>query len=219
MQPSYWESHWRKGLIGFHSETPNPRLIHFWSEISFPENCPVLVPLCGKTPDMIWLRDHGHSVVGIELSEIACNSFFNENNLAFKKEKKGRFTRYIGDRITLWQGNFFHFVPSDIKPVRAVYDRAALVALPPEMRLKYVQKLRECLDKDCNIFLHTFEYDPDEMNGPPFTVFEEEVRNLFHNFEYRCLLRENMLAALPKFRHRGLSTLVEKAILLKHREA
>ncbi len=212
MELSYWKSRWDKGKIGFHSSHYNPRLVNFWPALPIQKNETVLVPLCGKTPDLIWLSNRGHSVIGIEYSDVACKQFFRENGLDYKSEKSGAFIKHVSENITIWQGDFFKITAKKLPGFTCIYDRAAFVALPPDRRKKYVNKIIELSNPETRIFLHTFEYDQQEMNGPPFSVLEKEIDVLYGNFfSKQLLLNEEILQKYDRFRQRGLTFLREKA--------
>jgi thiopurine S-methyltransferase len=176
MDSQYWKDKWKAGDIGFHRENPHPRLVECFSKLQ-PRR--VMVPLCGKSKDLVWLRAQGHAVVGIELSSLACESFFEENAIAFTKHAFGERTVYRGDRIEIWCMDFFKAPAAAWEGCTAVYDRAALIALPPEIRRKYAQHLTEAWKRDAAgesfILLIVGEYKSPQMIGPPFPVTEEEV--------------------------------------------
>lgn len=188
MNPKYWEEKWKIGDTRFHLGIPHPSLKkHFSSEP--PQK--VLVPLCGKSQDLLWLYAQGHDVVGIELSPIACKAFFTENKIPFQKESREPGTLYYADRISLWCGDFFQAPPAVWTGCRAVYDRAALVALPAEFRKQYARHLTDKLVKPASaakMLLIAVQYESPTENGPPFSVTETEVRNLYGDaFEIKLL--------------------------------
>lgn len=170
MNPDYWLERWKQGEIGFHQEDINPYLCRFWPQLRLPHGSKVAVPFCGKSRDMIWLQKQHHSVLGIELSAIAVQAFFKENNLSPHPHAQGHFYRYTADRISILQGDFFNLNKEDFATVNAVYDRAALVALPPLMRRRYIDHLLNILPAPAQILLITLDYSRNEMSGPPFAV-------------------------------------------------
>ena len=175
----YWQKKWETGDTLFHQDRPHPQLLkHFRSAAG-----KVMVPLCGKSLDLLWLKEQGNEVVGIELSPIACEAFFKENGLLFEVRKSGTFTIYQGDQISIWCGDFFQ-TPSDVwLGVTCVYDRAALIALLPDLRKQYADCiLRNWKAKGSTavqILLITVEYPIEAIQGPPFSVTEAEVRDLY----------------------------------------
>ena len=177
--PKFWHQKWQAGEIGFHQDGVHKGLEKYWRRLKLKRRSTVFVPLCGKSNDMVYLRERGHDVVGVELSEIAAEQFFTENNLRSMVMPKADFNYHIGNGLTLLQGDFFKLGLSHMRKVRAVYDRAALIALPVDMRTKYAAHLKSILAPETQILLITLEYDQSQMDGPPFNVSEDEVTKLF----------------------------------------
>lgn len=139
---------------------------------------------------MIWLLEQGYQVVGIELSELACESFFATHKLPFTTSKTGDFTIYQNPSITLICGDYFKLTRDLLGPVDAVYDRAALIALTKEQRAKYVHHLFQMLDSKTKLFIITIIYDEQTMQGPPFPVFSAEVQSLYGKHQPIKLIHE-----------------------------
>ena len=135
MEKNYWNEKWEKKEIGFHQDSGHPALPKYFEVLS---GTKVLVPLCGKSKDMLWLAAHGFKVVGVELSPIACRDFFEEASLPFSLSQREGFTVFEGTDISLWCGDFFKLPQSAIAGMTTIYDRAALIALPPDTRKQYV---------------------------------------------------------------------------------
>ena len=214
MELSYWESRWRKGKIGFHADWVNPYLKMYWPDIPASNEENVLVPLCGKNLDMLWLRERGHRVWGVEYVDLACESFFRENNIPFNVEQRRQWKIYESDNINIIQGDFFKLPANLLPAVRAVYDRGALVALPREKRQKYAESIKRVISPGCSMLVHAFEYDQEKMSGPPFSVPQLEVESYYpesDNYKVICLERSEKIDQLPKFRQRGLTSIIEKA--------
>jgi len=170
------------------------------------------VPLCGKSYDMIWLRDQGHRVIGIEFSPIAAKDFFDENGLSPTVTHHRTFECWTADDITLFIGDFFALESADTKSVDGVYDRAALIALPPTMRKDYVTHIDAIVPPHAPTLLITFEYPQHEMEGPPFSVMQSEVQQLYENrHTITELVSKDVLNDNPRFRDKGLSSLREVA--------
>lgn len=215
MEDDYWISRWKQGEIGFHQDEVNPYLRQYWDTLHVAHGDKVFVPLCGKSRDMIWLHEQGHAVLGIELSEFAVHTFFKENDLVPQYVIRGQFNHYEADGITILQGNFFELGQADLKDVRAVYDRASMVALPPEMRKRYVHHLATILPSATKILLITFDYPQSEMAGPPYAVSPEEVQALYHDHaEIQLLAKLDVLEQNQRFRERGLSRIQDAIFLL-----
>jgi len=184
MEEKFWKNKWETNDIFFHQEKIHPLLMEFF-DIAPGK---VIVPLCGKSLDMIWLAEQGHAVIGMELSPIACEAFFSENKLPFQKVIKYEMTIYQGKKISIWCGDFFKVPASEWSNCVGLYDRAALIALPPEMRKQYaahiVKILRENKSSFKKMLLISLQYPQSMMDGPPFSVEEAEVEQLYgHDFK------------------------------------
>jgi thiopurine S-methyltransferase len=218
MDHTFWQSGWDEGRIGFHQQAVNPYLQRYWSRLNVAPGAKVFVPLCGKSLDMLWLRGQGHTVVGVEVVRRAVEAFFSENHLDAATHRKGAFVSWSADGVEIHQGDFFDLTAEETAGVAAVYDRASLVALPPAMRRSYAAHLRAILPDEVRILLVTMDYPQQEMKGPPFAVTEREVADLYGDaFEVEQAGSEEVLAANPRFRERGLSRLTERTYILRAR--
>ncbi len=179
MEHRFWLERWEQDQIGFHQTEINQYLSEHWRELGLADGAPVFVPLCGKSLDMLWLREQGHPVLGIELSEKAVKAFFQENALSAEVGRDERFVTYRTDDLRLLVGDFFALTSEDMGEVRAIYDRASLIALPPDMRRDYARHMAALLQGGAHILLVTMEYEAGAIEGPPFSVAEEEVRALY----------------------------------------
>lgn len=215
MQHDFWLERWKEGLIGFHQDKINDYLTRHFSRTDAQQGGAVLVTLCGKSLDMVWLHETGFRVIGVELSQLAVEAFFNENRLQPTISSSGKFQCYQADDITLLCGDFFDLTAEDIGDITAVYDRASLIALPPEMRPSYADHLTSLLSADTKVLLITMEYPQEQMQGPPFAVQESEVHELYDkHFEVEHLESIDILEDNPRFKERGLSELMERTFLL-----
>ena len=141
MEHAFWHDRWAKGRIGFHQVEVNEYLERYWGSLDIPAQAEVLVPLCGKSLDMLWLREQKCSVLGVELSERACRDFYAEQEVQPEEASNGRFLCLNRDGVALWCGDFFDLERGDVENIQGVFDRAALIALPPVMRERYAQHL------------------------------------------------------------------------------
>lgn len=215
MEKDYWLERWEQKETGFHQSEINLYLCQYWKELYLDQDDTVFVPLCGKSQDMLWLYTQNYKVLGVELSAIAVEDFFKENKLIPDYNRCKRFNRYETNRICILRGDFFNLDRKDLIKVSAVYDRASLVALPHDMRDRYVRHLLGILSPGTQILLITFEYSQLEMQGPPFSVSVSEVENLFGGHSSICLLaRRDILNRYPRFYDRGVSKLYENIFLL-----
>ncbi len=218
MKKEFWLERWERAEIGFHQNEINPYLRRFWQDMPRAHGGEVFVPLCGKSLDMVWLRQQGCAVLGVELSEIAVRDFFSEQGMSPERVSGGKFDNYIAPGFCLACGDFFDLRKQDMAQVSMVYDRASLVALPPEMRESYARHLTEILPTGTQILLVTFDYPQAQMDGPPFAVSVDEVEALYGKYaEVRLLVQEDVLAQNPRFQQRGVSRMQENVFLVTMR--
>ena len=193
MKAGFWHERWEGGRTGFHQSETNRYLMQYWDRLNLKKNAKVFVPLCGKSNDMLWLRDQGHEVIGAELSPIAVRDFFTQNNLHATQTKHGALERWNSEGITIFCGDVFALSANDLEGVQAVYDRAALIALPPEMRRDYATHLRTILPVGTQSLLVTIDYPQHQRSGPPFSVPDDEVHALFQEgFDVTKIVSENV---------------------------
>lgn len=212
MKPDFWLERWANKQIGFHQRDINALLRRHWAKLDIPQRTKVFVPLCGKSRDMLWLRAQGYDVFGVEFIQIALRDFFAETGLTPDVSVQPPFERWEGEGVSLWCGDFFDLTRGDLREVGAVYDRASLIALPPDMRRRYVDKMAEILPPRAEILLITLSYPEGEMRGPPFSVTDAEVHTLYADrFEVEPLAAENALGDNAPLRERGLTRLTEHA--------
>ena len=217
MEAAFWHQRWQDDRVGFHQAAINPQLERYWPTLGVARHEQVFVPLCGKSRDMLWLSAR-HSVLGVELSPIAVQAFFREAGLEPGCREEGAFLSCETERLRVLCGDFFQLVPEQLEDVRAVYDRASLIALPEDMRRRFSSRLTELLPVDVAMLLLTLEYPQTEMPGPPFSVTQAEIRELFEpGWSVEWLHEEDVLAAHARFRQRGLSRLSESVYRLKRR--
>ena len=175
MDHDFWLARWQSNQIGFHEGAPNALLMSHLAALDLPAAARIFVPLCGKSQDMHWLLAQGFTVVGIELSRLAVEQFFAELGLDPVVSRAGRLERFEAGGVTLFAGDIFDLDRATLSAVDAIYDRAALVALPAPLRQRYAAHLIE-LTSAAPQLLVTFEYDHACRPGPPFSVMEAEVR-------------------------------------------
>ena len=219
MEISFWKERWDKGEIGFHQEHINPYLGYFYGEKGpsreVRAGLKVFVPLCGKSRDLWWLMKNGYDTVGIECSEIAVEDFFNEQQLEFNRSELASHARYVSENLEILMGDFFSVTRDEIGKITDIFDRASLVALPEEMRQSYVEKITELQDPGTRTLLITLTYPPEDMDGPPFSVSEQDVHDLYGaNYSIDKLAAKNVLEDEPGLKNRGLTELTETAYKL-----
>lgn len=215
MKKEFWLERWERAEIGFHQDETNPWLARYWPRLGAAPESKVFVPLCGKSLDMAWLRKNGHSVLGIELSPLAVEAFFDEQGVTPTTSKSGEFQQCEADGIRLLCGDFFKLTREDLDGATTVYDRASLVALPTEMREQYARHMLDILPGGARTLLVTFEYDQSVMGGPPFAVTPDEVHKLYsEGADVELLERANVLEENERFKARGLTALHENIFML-----
>ncbi len=211
--PEFWHSKWASNQIGFHLEDVNPLLIDHWHKTAPQRDEKVFVPLCGKSEDLIWLAQKHDAVHGVELSTIAVRSFFAEHFYTpLVVQINSNHELYQFDELSIYTGDFF---TAPIETYDIIYDRAALVALPEEMRGEYVARLKSVLKPGGRILLVTLDYVQDEMAGPPFSVPHYEVESLFAEFKVERLAQNTADAQHPKRAKKGLSRFAEEVWLIQ----
>lgn len=220
VKPDFWHERWERGEIGFHQQDFNRYMQEFVGRLGVQPGAEVLVPLCGKSLDMVWLVKQGYRVTGIEISEVAVKNFFVENNLAYTVECNQGYISYCNENTCLICADFFTVEKANLPHIDAVYDRASLIAMPPEMRPDYAQHFSRLIDTGVRSLLVTLEYPQEEMKGPPFSVNQDEVKRLFGaRYCIESLHSEDCLAREPRFRKKGLTRLEERVYLLKKTRA
>lgn len=218
MQPDFWHERWRTRQIGFHRSYAHPMLERWWPTLVVPAGAAVYVPLCGKSLDLSWLAGRGHPVVGSELSPVAIGEFYAEAGLAPETTPLAAHRRHAVGPYTIIEGDALVLGPSDTGPLRAAYDRAALVALPPELRVRHARTLAALLPAGAPLLLVSFEYDQSRVDGPPFSVPAAEVHALFDPaFEVDELERVEVIGESPRYVEAGLTSLHEVAWRLTRR--
>lgn len=218
MEPEFWRQRWQEGRIGFHQERVTPLLEQYWATLALPQGSRVFVPLAGKSLDMPWLVSQGHRVLGVELSPIAVEQFFDEHSLQPTAYESRYGTHFIAGGIELICGDAFGLDAGVLAGCAGVYDRAALIALPRDLRKRYVGELLARLPVDCRGLLVTLDYPQHEKSGPPFPVDSDEVRALYGGeWRIESLERRDILAAQPGFVAEGVTQLHTSAYRLEKR--
>lgn len=218
MDAHYWEARWHEGRTGWHQDGPTPLMLKHWSALGIAAGTRVFVPLAGKSQDMRWLAAQGHPVLGVELSALAVEQFFEESGLS-PQVRDSRYGRhYEAGGIELICGDAFALDESVLAGCGAVLDRAALIALPAAMRQRYAQTLYARLPAKCLGLLITLEYPQHEKDGPPFSVSEEEVQALYGaHWSVDRLERRDILDVQPQFASEGVTALSTAVYRLQRR--
>ncbi|CAM3966789.1 Thiopurine S-methyltransferase [Pseudomonas reidholzensis] len=210
MQAAFWHNKWAANQIGFHQAEVNPYLQAHWPALGLAPGSRVLVPLCGKSLDVLWLAAQGYRVLGIELSRRAVEDFFAEHGLQAEVSRRGAFEVWRSAEVELWCGDIFALQAGDIADCAGFYDRAALIALPLAMREGYRALLSEGLPAHCQGLLVTLDYDQAWVDGPPFSVPDDEVRAGFAGWQVEQLEAPEIIDQSPKFSQAGATSLLER---------
>ena len=211
-----WHDFWaRQQNPGFHEASVNHYLEAYLPGFQLQSGDTVFLPLCGKAVDMLWLQQQGFQVIGVELSEVAVRAFFDESGLDYEVEKLGELTLYRGEGISLYQGNFIHLNAAQLSACKLVYDRAAIVAIEGENRQLYSQRMLKIIPPDIPMLVIALRYDQDRMQGPPFSVPNHEIEDLYGaHFRVRVLEDQERIEAEPRWRGKGLDSFRESALRL-----
>ena len=217
MEPSYWHQRWTENRIGFHLAEVNAHIENYWPKLALSENAKVFVPLCGKSHDLIYLRDLGSQVVGIELNESAVQAFFAENKISVSQSAvpESDLRLWQGGGIEIYVGDFFQLTKEMLSDCQAVYDRASIVALPPEMRLDYVNHMQAILPAEIKMLLISMEYDESKKQGPPFPVSEAQIKIYYQDSYQISLLATHEIPAPQKSESSQAVVIIDKVFLLE----
>ncbi|MBU1619017.1 MAG: thiopurine S-methyltransferase [Gammaproteobacteria bacterium] len=215
MQSEFWLHCWQQQRTGFHQYEIHPLLPVVISQLSWDQSKAVFAPLSGKSLDLWWLARYG-KVIGAELSELACQQFYQQQNQSFSVSAQDDFQYFSHQSVDIWQGDYFALKPEQVADIGLIYDRAALIALPAQMRIDYVQQLKALCPGPVSLVLLSLEYPEHEMSGPPFSVTEQEVRQLFDfASSIELLAMRNLTGRLFAQRQFNVSKLVEKAFWIQ----
>ncbi len=219
MEEDFWHQKWESNTIGFNQSQPNQLMQRYFPTLHLKPGDRVFVPLCGKSIDMLWLAGQGYKVLGVELSQLACKAFFQENKLPVKITETDHFVLYSSHEITLISGDFFKLDKNVLGKIDAIYDRAALIALSEEMRQLYSAHLAKLADPETEIFLITTCYEETEMQGPPFSVDANEVKTLFSPYFDIKQLYSKSISEIPTHLHtKGLLQATEEVYYLTEKK-
>jgi thiopurine S-methyltransferase len=211
MDPDYWLERWQQGRIGFHRLDANPRLVEHHKVLDGVIR--VLVPLCGKSADLEWLVVRGFEVVGIELSELAAQAFFSERGFVPERRERGRFVELSHGNVSIWVGDFFAARGDELGYFDGAYDRAAMIALPEDLRARYAAHLRTLFTPKAKLLLLTLHFDA--ADGPPFSVSPEEVAAAYAGAKMTSLASNDARADAPGPVERGATFVHENVYLLE----
>ncbi len=176
---AFWQARWDEGKIGFHEGKPNAWLDRRADVLAGDPAAPrsILVPMAGKAVDVAWLAARGHLVIAVEIVERAVVAFFAENDLTPKRSRCGAFERFEAGGIIFLCGDVLALDVDVTGPLDAAFDRAALIALEPRDRERYVATLARVLGPGARALLVGFQHGVAE--GPPFDLTPAQVHALW----------------------------------------
>ena len=211
----HWIDRWEQNRIGFHESDVNPLLVKHFPHFNLKPGSSIFLPLCGKSVDMVWLAEQGYDVFGIELSQLAIESFFEEQDLSCQLFESDRFVLYKSNNINILQGDFYDLRAEDLPDYSLVYDRASLIAFESHHRPDYCAHLRAIMPPQAKMLLITLHYDQQKMKGPPFGVSDDEVRTAYQSgYDIDVLEQNEILDERPRWRSLGLDFLTETVFSL-----
>lgn len=198
MNPEFWHKRWQEKRIGFNQSAVNPLLTEYIDHLDLAVGSRIFVPLCGKSIDMVWLAAQGYDVVGVELVETAVQAFFAEQNIQpiVSQHVENPDIKYYqgqlvdGDEqrnITLWAADIFALTSTDLGTIDAIYDKAALIALPADMRPDYSEQIRKVSDNAPQLLI-TLNYDQSKKDGPPFSINSQQLQQYYGSHYQICKL-------------------------------
>ena len=190
MDAEFWHNKWKKNELGFHESKANALLVENFSRLSMQQSSRIFLPLCGKTLDVAWLLAEGYHVLGCELSRVAVEQLFTSLGIKPTRVKFNSIERFSAANIDIYVGDIFKLSSADIGNVDAVYDRAALVALPEQIRNNYVPHVIKLTSLAPQLLI-SYEYDQRVMNGPPFSVSNDEVSDRYQA-DYQLILLKSI---------------------------
>lgn len=218
MDHTFWLERWQKADTGFHQAAAHDYLERHWQDLGVPAGTQVLVPLCGKSLDMVWLAERGHDVIGTELATIAVDQFFAERSRTPAAVVEGDFTIKRAGPFEIWCGDHLNLDPAATRRIGGVFDRAALVAMPRVMQKAYADQLAALTPSGIPVLLVSLDYDPSLMDGPPFPISPRRIEELFgQTFRITLLEKRDGLSMSRNLQKRGLTWLDECAWKLVRR--
>lgn len=212
MDASFWHQRWEKNEIAFHESKANTLLVKYVNELSVVKGRRIFVPLCGKTLDISWLLSKGYRVAGAELSQLAIEQLFMELGVQPEIATMGDVEQWSAHNLDIFVGDIFALSQKILGPIDAVYDRAALVALPEHMRKRYTAHLTEITGQAPQLLI-CYDYDQRMMEGPPFSVRHDEVtRHYTAKYDVTLMASTDVSGGL-----KGKCPAKENVWLLKHK--
>ncbi|MFT8418565.1 MAG: thiopurine S-methyltransferase [Acetobacter sp.] len=182
MEADFWLAKWNRNEIGFHALHPHNGLVAYFSQFGPPQGSRVFLPLCGKSLDIHWFLKNRYCVVGVELSHLAVEQLFAELGITpVISFLSADVMVFEGQNIKIFVADIFALTAEMLGPVQSVYDRAALVALPKEMAVRYTRHLMQ-ITNFADQFVVCVEYDQTRLSGPPFAVMAQDMERYYAGY-------------------------------------
>lgn len=210
----FWHQRWQDNNIGFHQVDANEMLQQHLADLSLSEGDTVLVPFCGASVDMLYLLKQGYRVKGTELSDIACQKFFQDNDLAYELEEIDDFKIYRGRSVTLYCGDHYALPAAWFSDVNAIYDRGALNAVSPGQRSAYIEKSYQ-LCVPFKLLLNALTHDESQKSGPPFSLPVCVPRELYQPQQLALLSESTQTHTVNNLTQRDFVDVAERCYLIR----
>ncbi|XP_065180789.1 thiopurine S-methyltransferase-like [Sycon ciliatum] len=224
-----WNARWHDAeRTTWHCAAVNEHLIKYYDRLLEGANAHrkqlnVFVPLCGKTVDMMWLKERGHHILGVELVRKALDDFVSENKLpstvSSVKNGDGEELTLIkaGEKssISLFPSDLFNVDCVALGQVDAVWDRGSYVALEAEFRPRYADYMASVVKPGGRLLMETYDYVQAEHPGPPFSTPNDEIVAAFgSNFTVEFLMKEDILKLFQETLGYKLRTFCDRGMAL-----
>lgn len=215
MSNQQWKAKWARNDIAFHHPEINPLLQQYFFDLGLSTGDQLLIPLCGKSVDITWLSSCGFQVIGVELSEIAIQAYFDALKVEPDKYNSGPFTRWRYRNIEILCGDIFDLTKADLSKIKLLYDNASLTAFSAHDRIEYVRHFSDILPLDCQILLITDE-TPDEQQSNSVNTIDSEVTTLYSSlYQIKLLHGKNCIKMDPEHPELAPGEMEEKVYLIR----
>lgn len=204
----YWQQRWQDNKIGFHLSAPNGFLVDHLPTLKLAKKATIFVPFCGASIDMAYLMQQGYQVVGSEISELACATFFKEQQLEYQVQEADCFKHFQSEGITIYCGDHYNLSPEWFTHVTAIYDRAAFVAVEPTQRVTYIKKLNQLIPNFKSLLI-VQEYHKVEKQGPPYSLNETQIIEHYKPAPVNKVAQSNDSPTCQNLRKRGFADALE----------
>lgn len=211
---NFWQQHWSDGQTAFHLDDIHPDLQVFLPVLSLELGDTVFVPLCGRTLDIGYLLNVGYNVIAIEMVEYAVQQLFNQLSIVPEVSGWKQGKCYRADHLTVYVGNYFDLSSDECAEVSAIYDRAALAAMPYKLQQRYCQHLGDITVYAKQLVIAS-AFDQTKMQGPPFTITPQHIQQYYGQHYTIELLNEiETIKEEMDFQKQQLDSFIRRTYLL-----